>query len=205
VLGVPAASEGSDEQEQVMEPNARGSDEEAHGNWRTRGLAAIAERRWLLLTIVLVLAARAWALQPYAVDGESMEPTLYGGERLVVSPLPYAVHPARRGDIVVFHPPHDPDVAYVKRIIGLAGEWVAIRGGVVFVNGVRLDEPYLDGATTSCGGDCAWVVPEGAVFVLGDHRDRSSDSRDFGSVPVDAVVGEVLLVAWPPDGLDVLP
>jgi signal peptidase I len=161
-------------------------------------------RRWVLLALVLALA-RAWVLQPYAVDGASMEPTLHGGERLVVSPLPYALHPARRGDVVVFHPPHDPDVAYVKRVVGLPGERVAIRGGAVVVDGVRLDEPYLRGASTPCCGGCEWAVPEDAVFVLGDHCSNSNDSRDFGLVPVDAIVGEVVLVAWPPTGLDVRP
>ena len=184
-----------------MKRKAQGSVEGADGNRRSRGIAG---RRWLLLALLLVLG-RAWALQSFAVDGASMEPTLYGGERLLVSPLPYAVHPARRGDVVVFHPPHDPDVAYVKRVVGLAGERVTIRGGDVVIDGVRLDEPYLRGAATPCSGVCEWVVPEGAVFVLGDHRNESNDSRDFGPVPVDAVVGEVILVAWPPDGLDVLP
>jgi signal peptidase I len=187
-----------------MNGEARGSVGGAEGHRRSRGLIACAKWRWVLVVLV-VLLARAWVLQPYAVDGESMEPTLYGGERLLVSPLPYAVHPPRRGDVVVFHPPHDPDRDYVKRVVGLPGERVAIRGGEVVVEGVRLDEPYLRGATTPCGGACEWVVPEGAVFVLGDHRNRSNDSRDFGPVPVDAVVGEVILVAWPPDGLDLLP
>ncbi len=186
-----------------MKPNAQGSDVQ-EGDRRSRGLIVSARWRWVLLVLVLLLG-RAWALQPYAVDGESMEPTLYGGERLLVSPLPYAVHPPGRGDVVVFHPPHDPESDYVKRVVGLAGERVAIRDGGVVVDGVRLDEPYLRGAATRCSGVCEWMVPEGAVFVLGDHRGDSNDSRDFGPVPVDAVVGEVILVAWPPTGLDLLP
>lgn len=151
-----------------------------------------------------------------------MLPQLEVGDRVVVSELAYRLHDPRRGDVVVFDEPGEqPDeggilparlvrdllegvglvrpegTVLIKRVIGLPGETVQARGGDLFVNGRQLIEPYLpDGMATADFGPV--LVPEGHLFVMGDNRGDSSDSRVFGPVPVDDVIGRALLVAWPP-------
>ena len=136
-----------------------------------------------------------------------MLPTLEQGQHLLVDKLTPRFDAYSRGDIVVFHAPGTPpdSVPYIKRVIGVAGDHVALRDGTVFVNGVALDEPYLsgdgpgEGATLPQGGAREWDVPQGNLFVMGDHRARSVDSRSFGPVPVDRVIGRAWIRFWPLD------
>jgi signal peptidase I len=129
------------------------------------------------------------------VDGASMEPTLVSGEYVMVSKLSYRIGTPQRGDIIVFHFPRDPKEEYIKRVIGLPGDEVEVRQGSVYVNGQLLEESYLR-VTTNYNG--AWVIPANQLFVLGDNRNNSSDSHDWGTVPMDYVVGKAILVYWPP-------
>ncbi len=129
------------------------------------------------------------------VDGASMEPTLISGEYVIVSRLSYRLGSPQRGDIIVFHFPRNPKEEYIKRIIGLPGDVVEVKGGSVYVNGERMQESYLDVRMNYTG---AWTVPAGQLFVLGDNRNNSSDSHDWGTVPMEYVVGKALLVYWPP-------
>jgi signal peptidase I len=111
----------------------------------------------------------------------------------------YPFHPPERGDIIVFNPPTVSDKPYIKRVIGLPGETITIADGFVYVNGVKLDEPYIDGAITECNrSKCDPVtVAEGSVFVLGDNRRNSSDSRIFGPIKVDSIIGKAWITYWP--------
>lgn len=153
-------------------------------------------------TLLVVLPAFALALlmaafvgQTATVAQESMEPALYEGQRLLVDKLSHRFHPPRRGDIVVFRLAGRGREALVKRVIGLPGETLAIRGGQVYVDGRALPEPYLK---RRASGDLAEVkVPAGTVFVLGDNRALSNDSRYFGPVPYGAIVGRACLRFWP--------
>ncbi len=129
------------------------------------------------------------------VDGASMEPTLVTGERVIVNRLSYKFSTPQRGDIIVFHPPPNPSEEYIKRVIGLSGDAVQVKNGSVYVNGQLLQESYIDVKTNYAG---TWQVPEGQLFVLGDNRNNSSDSHDWGFVPMDYVVGKAILVYWPP-------
>jgi signal peptidase I len=124
-----------------------------------------------------------------------MEPTLVSGEYVIVSKLSYRFGTPQRGDIIVFHFPRDPKEEYIKRVIGLPGDEVQVRHGSVYVNGQRLDETYLKVSTNYNG---TWNVPDNQLFVLGDNRNNSSDSHDWGTVPMDYVVGKAILVYWPP-------
>jgi signal peptidase I len=121
----------------------------------------------------------------------------------------YLFHPPQRGDIIVFNPPIDSEKPYIKRVIGLPGETVEIREGHVFIDGVQLEEPYIEGDITSCGTarrTCPPVeVPEGHVFVLGDNRNNSSDSRAFGVVEVDDIIGKAWFAYWPSDDIGLVP
>jgi signal peptidase I len=124
----------------------------------------------------------------------------FGGNRY------YPFDPPERGDVVVFDPPENSDKPYIKRIIGLPGEEITFGQGYVFVDGVELPEDYIQDRTRCNREDrCDVVVPEDHVFVLGDHRSNSSDSRVFGVVPVENIVGKAWLSYWPPNDIGFVP
>ncbi len=136
------------------------------------------------------------------VESVSMQPTLYAGNFVVVNKLSYQFGFPSRGDIIVFRYPPNPELdPYIKRVIGLPGEEIRVEDGNVFINGVRIAEPYLE-TQTQQGGE--WVIPEDALFVMGDNRNNSSDSRAWGIVPLENVIGKALMVYWPPEKWDVL-
>lgn len=149
----------------------------------------------LILSAVLFLGINAVSAR-IRVESISMQPNLYAGDFVIVNKLAYKLGKPARGDIIVFRYPPDPSqVPYIKRVIGLPGDEVHIADGNVYINGNLLSEPYLT-VTTSRGGD--WKVPENALFVMGDNRNNSSDSRAWGMVPMENVIGKALLVYWPP-------
>ena len=148
----------------------------------------------LVLSVVLFVSINLISAR-IRVDGASMEPTLVSGEYVIVNRLSYRIGDPRRGDIIVFHFPRDPQEEYIKRIIGLPGDEVEVKNSTVYVNGQPLDESYLTVKTNYIG---SWTIPEGNLFVLGDNRNNSSDSHDWGTVPMDYVVGKAILVYWPP-------
>ncbi len=148
----------------------------------------------LLLSVILFVGINTITAR-IRVDGDSMDPTLVSGEYLIVNRLTYRFSSPQRGDIIVFYPPPNPKEEYIKRVIGLPGDEVAIKDGQVFINGQLLYEPYLH---VTMNYDGSWRVPEGQLFVLGDNRNNSSDSHDWGTVPTNSVVGKAILVYWPP-------
>lgn len=135
------------------------------------------------------------------VENISMQPTLHEGQFILVNKLAYRIGDFNRGDVVVFHYPRNPQEDYIKRIIGLPGDQVSIQDGQVFVNGQKLEEPYIASPPQY---NNTWNVPEGQLFVLGDNRNQSSDSHSWGFVPTDYVVGRALVVYWPLDDLKLL-
>ncbi len=135
------------------------------------------------------------------VENISMQPTLNEGELLVVYKLAYRFDEAHRGDIIVFHRNRQPPEDYIKRVIGLPGDRVVIGDGLVRVNDIPLDEPYIAQPPAYSG---EWQVPPDALFVLGDNRNRSSDSRVWGFVPMSDVVGRAVLIYWPPGRMRLL-
>jgi signal peptidase I len=148
----------------------------------------------LVLAVVLFVSINLITAR-IRVDGDSMKPTLLSGEYVIVNRVSYKLGSPQRGDIIVFHYPRDPREEYIKRVIGLPGDEVEIKQGTVYVNSQSLDESYLK---VKSGDTGTWRVPEGQLFVLGDNRNNSSDSREWGSVPMDYVVGKAVLVYWPP-------
>lgn len=134
----------------------------------------------------------------FVVDGPSMEPNFETGQFLIVSRLHYILGDPQRGDIAVFHFPGNPDDDYIKRVIGIPGDQVEIRDTLVYVNGVQLNETYINEPClpSRCENE-TWVLGEGEYFFMGDNRNRSSDSRSFGVVNREYIVGEVLLRYWP--------
>jgi len=149
----------------------------------------------LVLAVLLFLAINAVSAR-IRVDGSSMVPTLNDGQFVMVNRLVYKYSDPDHGDVVVFHYPRDPDQEYIKRIIGLPGDTVTITNGHVYINGQELDEPYIAASTRATG---EWQVPGDHLFVLGDNRNNSQDSRNFGFVSMDNIIGKAIFIYWPPD------
>jgi signal peptidase I len=155
----------------------------------------------VLLTAAIFLVVNA-ATGRFRIEGDSMEPNLHNGEYVLIDKISYLLHPPERGDVVVFTPPNN-ERDYIKRVIGLPGDTVEIQGGQVYVNGSALDEPYL---RNRINADMpARVVEEGRYFVMGDNRNNSSDSRSFGSITPQSMVGRAWLVYWPPSDWSTVP
>jgi len=148
----------------------------------------------LLLSVVLFFLINAVSAR-IRIDGSSMEPNLHHGEFVIVSKINYRFGEPERGDVVVFDFPRNITQEYIKRVIGLSGEHILIEDGNVYVNEIMLSEPYLIMEPQYEG---EWVVPEDTLFVLGDNRNNSSDSHTWGMVPLNNVIGEALVVYWPP-------
>ena len=171
----------------------------------------------LVLTLIIFLVIQNFVAQPYKVQQMSMEHTLEPDQYVLVDKLTPRFDTFKRGDIVVFTPPPDwvqeDGTPFIKRVIGVGGDKIEIRDGSVFVNGTQLDEPYLFAAavgdppqpTTVTGDQHSWVVPAGELFLMGDHRSNSEDSRVFGPVPVAHVVGRAWLRYWPIGVFGILP
>jgi signal peptidase I len=154
----------------------------------------------VLLALVLFFGINAVSAR-VRVENISMQPTLHAGEFVLVNKMAYKLGQPKIGDIIVFHYPLNPKEDYIKRVIGLPGDDVRVQGGVVFVNGQPLDEPYIAARPNYTG---EWHVPPDSLFVLGDNRNQSSDSHSWGFVPMDDVVGKALVVYWPLDDMQIL-
>ena len=148
----------------------------------------------IILAVILYFGINAISAR-VRVDGFSMVPTLQDGEYILVSKLSYKMGTPARGDIIVFALPTDQRQDLIKRVIGLPGETISIRDGVVSVNGVALTEPYI--AQQPNYAD-EWTVPEGQLYVLGDNRNDSKDSHQWGLLPMENIIGKAVLIYWPP-------
>lgn len=158
----------------------------------------------VLQTVVLALVLYFLidsVLARVRVENISMEPTLQPGEFLLVNKLAYRLGEASHGDVVIFHYPLNPNEDYIKRVIGLPGDEVTVQNGQVSVNGSVVDEPYIMAPPHY---NNTWTVPEGQLFVLGDNRNSSSDSHNWGFVPYENLVGKALLIYWPLDQVKIL-
>ncbi len=170
----------------------------------------------LVLTFVIFIVIQNFVAQPFRVQMSSMEHTFEPDQYVLIDRLSHLWSPYQRGQVVVFKPPagagEQGDDPFIKRVIGVAGDVVDVKDGQVFVNGTALNEPYLyrnDAGvvepTEASGGATRWVVPEGQLFVMGDHRQVSVDSRVFGTIPVSSVIGRAVLRYWPLSALELVP
>lgn len=167
----------------------------------------------ILETIVFIgslfIVSYLFILQPNQVKGASMEPTFISGDYIFTSKVTYKFRNVERGDIVVFKSPKNPDIEFIKRIIGLPGDKITVSGGEVYLNDTKLNENYISAKTN------AWengfiqenqviTVPPGEIFVMGDNRPRSSDSREFGPVPIESIIGQVFYRYYPANKMGVI-
>jgi signal peptidase I len=167
----------------------------AHTALRSAWLWLVELGETVLPAIVIAVLINLFLAQATRVYGSSMEPNLHTDQRLVVEKVSYHLHPPRRGDVVVIRMPERGPELLIKRVIALSGETIEVRGGSVYINGEPLEEDYLPRKTTGTYGPS--TVPEGNVFVMGDNRGASNDSRIFGPVPLDRVVGRAWVSYWP--------
>jgi signal peptidase I len=184
----------------------------------------------ILPALLIVLVVNVFLAQATRVEGQSMEPNIHDNQRLVVEKISYRLHLPERGDIVVLKPPKsrslpleqrivswfctvlpledilecsmDTPDPLIKRVIALPGETIEIKNGYVYINGQVLEEPYLQQLTF--GNVSSRVISPGHVFVLGDNRSASNDSRSFGEVALSNVVGRAWFRYWPPDEIGVV-
>ncbi len=155
--------------------------------------------RDLLISAAVSVFIIVFVYQPVKVEGTSMMPGLDDQERIFINKFVYRWEPIERGDVVVFRYPQDPTKSYIKRVIGVAGDHIRIEEGRVYVNGRELEEPYVLGYFRDDRSYPEMTVPAHSFFVLGDHRNMSSDSRDFGPIPEQSVYGKAVFVYWPFD------
>ena len=167
--------------------------------------------------IVIVFALKAWVVNPYRIPSSSMEPELHCArpapgcearysDRVLANRFIYHFRDPKRGEIIVFKTPPEAQLrcgeggTFVKRLIGLPGDRISERDGIVYINGTRLDEPYITPAQRDHDPPRSWVrVPAGDYFFMGDNRGASCDSRVWGPVPRKNLIGEVFFVYWPPN------
>jgi signal peptidase I len=160
--------------------------------------------RDLLLAVVVLFFIGLFLYQPVKVEGGSMEPGLEDQERIFINKLVYRFESIERGDIVVFRYPRDTRKSFIKRVIGLPGDRIRILSGRVYVNGVPLPEPYVPEDYQDARSYAETVVPANAYFVLGDHRNSSNDSREFGPIMRGYVYGKAVFGYWPMEKVGVL-
>ena len=167
---------------------------------RRRGRVRPVFTRWLR-DILISLAVSAFFIiflyQPVKVEGTSMLPTLEDQERVFINKFVYRLEPIHRGDVVVFRYPRDPSKSYIKRVIAVAGDRVKIEGGLVYVNGRQISEDYVSQIYEDVRSYAPTVVPPHSYFVMGDHRNLSNDSRDFGPVNESYIYGKAVFGYWP--------
>jgi signal peptidase I len=169
-------------------------------NWRGCLLEVL---ETIVLTLVIFFVVQNFVAQPYQILGVSMEPTLENGQYVLVDKISPHFSDYKRGDVVVLEPPAGYDengsnVPFIKRVVGVGGDTVEVKDGAVYVNGAKLNEPYVYAGeeTDPLTSQSVWQVPAGYLFVMGDHRDESEDSRLFGPISESTVIGRAWLRYW---------
>lgn len=163
--------------------------------------------RFVLIAIIIALPIRLFIMQPFIVSGESMADTFHNGDYLIIDELTYRFEAPQRGDVIVFKNPRNTSQYYIKRIIGLPGETIDVSGTAVKISGgtassTTLSEPYIDHPSESISTE---TMKSTEYFVLGDNRGASSDSRIWGALPKNLIIGRAVLRLWPPSKIGVLP
>ena len=151
----------------------------------------------------LLIVVYMFIAQPNQVKGASMQPSFYDGDYIITSKITYKFRHPQRGDVIVLKSPKNPDIDYIKRIIGLPGDKILVESTNVYINGQIIKESYISAPTNLwetgfLKEGVPFVVPRGYVFVMGDNRPRSSDSREFGPIPIESVIGVVKYRYYPP-------
>ncbi|MBG9733154.1 signal peptidase I [Paenibacillus alvei] len=196
-----------DQNDQLMQPNTEETAEKSASPKKNELLEWI---KAIAIAVVLVVVVRWLLFAPFIVDGPSMEPNFWTGERLIVNKILYEFRQPKTGEVVVFHVPQE-NRDLIKRVIGVAGDTIDYRGDDLYVNGKKVEEPYIQEAIDKAHkNDMLYndrnfpsdstqpnKVPEGYIFVMGDHRSNSTDSRMLGFIPLTDVIGRADVIFWP--------
>ena len=159
----------------------------------------------VLIAFALVFGlVRPFVVEAFYIPSESMVPTLEVGDRVFVNKFVYRFSQPKRGDVVVFGSTEGEQEDLIKRVVGVPGDEVAVFDGALYVNGERWEEPYLNRDLPDTSYYAPTTVPEGKVFVMGDNRANSRDSRFFGPLPIDNIEGEAFVIFWPPTHIGLL-
>ncbi|MEZ4104499.1 MAG: signal peptidase I [Candidatus Paceibacterota bacterium] len=165
--------------------------------------------RFSIIALIIVVPIRMFIAQPFIVSGASMENTFHTGEYLIIDQVSYYLHEPNRGDVIVFRYPKDPSKFFIKRVIGLPGETVKIENSTVTIinddnpNGLTLNEPYIK--SMDIGNHLTEELGPREYFVMGDNRDQSSDSRAWGVLQEERIIGKAFLRLFPPKNIGVMP
>lgn len=175
-------------------------DEEGTGDKLKNNLIELIE--FVAIVFAILMAIRVFAAEPHRVDGSSMIPNFHTGDMIITNKLAARFSDFKRGEVVVLQDPMDATKVFIKRIIGLPGETLKLADGKIYIKGQLLDEPYLPSGLLTPGesflksGDEV-VIPEGNYFLIGDNRSNSSDSREWGFLKKELIIGQALLRYWP--------
>ncbi len=156
----------------------------------------------IVVFLAILVMVYLFLFSPQEISGRSMEQTFFNGEYVLTNKIIYKLRSPKRGEVVIFKSPRNKEIDYIKRVIGLPGDTVRLSNGVIYVNGLKIEEPYLaPGITTEIESFLAenqdFLVPEGTYFVAGDNRPHSADSRDFGPIPLEDFIGREIVRYWP--------
>lgn len=165
--------------------------------WKLIGELTAELLKVVVISLIIIIPVRYFVLQPFFVQGASMEPNFYDHEYLVIDEISYRFKEPQRGEIVVFRYPNDPRQYFIKRIVGLPNETLEIKDNAVFINSLRLDESSYLGAGTNTFGNLYIKLGPDQYFLLGDNRNFSLDSRSFGPVDRRLMVGRAWFRGWP--------
>jgi signal peptidase I len=163
----------------------------------------------IVVAMAIFVVCYLFFFGPHQVIGASMEPNFYDQELILTDKISYRFHTPQRGDVIIFRSPKNRELDYIKRIVGLPGERVKVENGAVYINDQQLKEDYLAGTTATSSGpflreDTDFSVPDDEYLVFGDNRINSSDSREWGTINKEDIIGRAWLRYWPPSVLGVL-
>lgn len=180
------------------------------GKSRKGSIAILDALEPVVLAFAIFMMVYLFLFQPHKVDGKSMYPNFEDREFILTDKISYRRNLPQRGEVIIFHAPQPYDSDFIKRIIGLPGETIELRSGFVYINGERLDEPYLPSNFVTdekafLRNNVPYKIPDGYYMVFGDNRNFSSDSREWGPISKNAIVGKAMFVYWPLDRAGVVP
>lgn len=153
----------------------------------------------VIVIVILAAIIRLFVIQPFIVDGQSMEPNFQNNDYLITEKISFHLQQINHGEVIILRPPDNPSVNYLKRVIGIPGDTVDIKDGDVYVNGQKLTEPYIDGqkTLTTNNEEMKTALRESEYFVMGDNRNHSRDSRELGPIPKQNIISHVWIRLFP--------
>ena len=169
----------------------------------TKAVGAIFDfLKGIVVILAIMVMIYLFIMSPQEINGASMEPNFQNGQYILTNKVEYKLRSPNRGDVVIFKSPRNKDVDYIKRIIGKPGDRVMLKEGTFYVNGTKVEESYLASGTYISQGSflregSEIIVPKGQYFLVGDNRGHSSDSREFGTIPLEDFIGRAFLRYWP--------